>query len=305
MKQGLAIGIDLGATNIKGVLINQEGESVLQINHPIPIREDVDETGEEVWKNEVKSAISELKKKAGKQAVSVIGLAAPGIANEDNTAISHMPSRLIGLEGFVWQDFLAEDRIWVINDAHAALMGEVGFGVGKGYQNVVMLTLGTGVGGAMLINGKLYQGSNQMAGHLGHISVDSQGALGITKIPGSLEDAVGDAGVASRTYGRFISARELVKAYQDGDTLGTYFWLNSVRDLAVGISAITNAISPQLVILGGGIANAGDSLLKPLTEFLDIYEWAPGGNKILILRAKFSEYAGAIGAAYFGLSKNS
>ena len=110
---------------------------------------------------------------------------------------------------------------------------------------------------------------------------------------------------SSRTYGRFISARELVKAYQDGDTLGTYFWLNSVRDLAVGISAITNAISPQLVILGGGIANAGDSLLKPLTEFLDIYEWAPGGNKIFILRAKFNEYAGAIGAAYFGLSKNS
>lgn len=301
MKDRLAIGIDLGATNIKGVLISSDGEIIQQVNYPIP--EDVGQVQGDHWKNEVRNAIGVLRGKANR-AVSVIGLAAPGIANSDNTAISHMPGRLLGLENFIWQNFLEEDHVPVLNDAHAALMGEIGFGVGQGYQNVVMLTLGTGVGGAIFINGELYQGNNQMAGHLGHISVDSHGAAAITKVPGSLEDAVGSASVSRRTYGHFNSVQDLAKAYSLGDTLGTYFWLNSVRDLAVGISALTNAISPELVILGGGIANADDALFKPLTEFLNIYEWAPGGNKIKIRKAKFQEYAGAIGAASFGLVKN-
>ncbi len=301
MSPSLAIGIDLGGTNIKGVLISADGDIIQQVDRPVPLLEDGREGD---WKNEVKTILSWLKSRT-REEVSAIGLAAPGIANSDSTAIAHQPVKLEGLVDFVWQDFLGERRVWVINDAHAALMGEVGFGVGQGFQNVVMLTLGTGVGGALYVNGELYLGRNQMAGHLGHISVNSQGPLDIHKLPGSLEDSVANSTVSKRTYGRFNSVFDLVQAYNSGDTLGTYFWLCSVRDLAASISGITNAVSPELVILGGGIANAREALFKPLQEFMNVYEWAPGGSKIEIVRAKFNEYAGAIGAASFALTKKS
>jgi len=303
MTSKTAIGIDLGATNIKGVLVSGDGEILHEINHPIPIQEEMGKTEGAHWKSEVKNAIRTLKSET-EDPITALGLAAPGVANSENDAIAHMPQRLQGLENFKWQEYVGEDRIWVVNDAHAALLGEMAFGVGKGYKNVVMLTLGTGVGGAICINGELYQGNHQIAGHLGHISVNSGGSLGITNIPGNLEDAIGNATISKRSYGRFNSVLELVKSYQAGETLGTYVWLNSVRDLAVGICSLANALSPELIILGGGISKAGPDLFGPLKEFMDVYEWAPGGNKVAIKQAKYTDFAGAIGAAAFGLSNN-
>jgi len=227
-----------------------------------------------------------------------MGLSAPGLANESQDAIAFMPGRLEGLQDFKWADFLNVHSVMVLNDAHAALLAESTFGSGKGISNIVMLTLGTGVGGGVLIDGSIYKGFHGIAGHFGHTSLNAESRdLGITNMPGSLEDAFGEASVIRRSHGKFKSIKELVDAYYGGDHFATYLWLKSVRELAVGICSICNSFSPELVILGGGITKAEEALFSPLASFMDLYEWRPGGRTTNICRAQFDEYAGAIGAA--------
>ena len=120
-------------------------------------------------------------------------MAAPGLTNHSNQSIAHMPGRLQGLENLEWNRLLDHPGVRVLNDAHAALIAESRVGIGKGIRNQLMVTLGTGVGGAILVDGKLYQGFLQRAGHLGHMSLNSEGQPGILNIPGSLEEAFGNA----------------------------------------------------------------------------------------------------------------
>ncbi len=296
-----AIGIDLGGTHIKGVLLNARGEVLL---------ERVEQTAagpgdptEQPWKNSVKRMVNELRSNSP-HPIMAIGLAAPGLPNEGNSAIRILPERLNGLENFVWSDYLAEQEVWVTNDAHAALVAEAVFGVGKGVRNIVMLTLGTGVGGGLLINGELYQGNSQLAGHLGHMTLDADGDdPGITGMPGTLENAIGDATVLKRSFGRFASTKALVEAYEMGDVFASYVWLTSVRKLALGLCSLRNLLSPDLIILGGGITKTGKSLYRPLAEFMGVYEWKNVGKKCPVQHAHYSDFAGAVGAAGFAMTK--
>jgi glucokinase len=297
-----AIGIDLGGTWIKGVLMDiYTGEIVKQLYHPTNDANDRDDAH---WRQAVAETVADLRQQAGNlpggAAVKAIGLSAPGLPNDSNQYIAFMPGRLQGLEGFHWGHFL-NHPVHVVNDAHAALMAESRFGVAKGCRNVVMLTLGTGVGGGILINGQLYQGNFQKAGHLGHITVDAEGERDITNVPGSLEDAIGNATIEKRSLGRFTSTYQLLEAYKQGDYFAQWVWLSSVRKLAVGISSLVNCFSPDLVVLGGGITQAEDDLLLPLAEFMSLYEWRPGGQTTPIKIARFGDMAGAIGAASFAI----
>lgn len=101
--------------------------------------------------------------------------------------------------------------------------------------------------------------------------------------------------------GRYKYTHDLINACKEGDPFAGMIWLNSVKQLAVGIASITNILSPEAVILGGGITEAGDSLFKPLEDFIGLYEWRAGGNRTKILKAAFGDLAGAIGAAGFAL----
>jgi glucokinase len=293
-----AIGIDLGGTNIKGVLLNAAGEVLHQAMQATNSQDD----GRH-WQQAVAQMVRELTA-SSPHPVAAIGLAAPGLPNESNTAIRLMPGRLDGLENLVWSDYLQKKKVWVLNDAHAALMAEAQFGVGRGIKNIVLLTLGTGVGGGLLINGELYQGNGQMAGHLGHITLEADKEdPDITGIPGTLENAIGDATVARRSFGRYSSTQALVEAHLQGDSLATYVWLNAVRKLALGLCSLGNLLSPDLIILGGGITRSGDALFKPLADFIDVYEWKNTGKTTPIRQAQYSDMAGAVGAAGFALQK--
>lgn len=295
-----AIGIDLGGTHIKGVVIDEQGTILLQEHRDTGADAAEDPEGQG-WKNAVRETVHSLRQQFSGE-IQTAGMAAPGLANETNTAIACLPGRLQGLEGFVWGEFVGESFFPVINDAQAALIAESTFGAAMGYRNVAMITLGTGVGGGLLIDGKLHQGFLQRAGHLGHLTVNARSEyLGITSMPGNLEDAIGNSTVARRTFGRFQDTAELVHAYEAGDTFATYAWLQSVQQLAVGLAAIGNAISPELIVISGGITHAGKSLFGPLADFMDVFEWRPGGQKTEIREAKFSNFAGAIGAAAFGM----
>jgi len=292
----VTIGIDLGGTNIKGVLLNEQGQLLLQ--HSIPTSDGEDGK----WKEKVVEMVAYLRRHAD-GAIDVIGLSCPGLADEQNKCIIHLPNRLEGLINLDWEEAFGTST-FVMNDAHAALVAEATFGVLKGYQNAVLLTLGTGVGGGILINGELYQGQHQMAGHFGHICINpSDDETSIIGMPGSLEYAIGNYSVKRRSLGRFETTFDLVKAYEGGDVFATWLWLDLTRKLALTIASIANSLSPQMVVLAGGITQSGESLLQPLHSFLNIYQQWPAGKKTPIQIARFNDLAGAIGAAAFALAK--
>jgi glucokinase len=285
------IGIDLGATRIKAVAIDADGNLLHQHYEPTLDTDDAN------WKNAVAKAVGEIQFKI-QNSGTAIGISAPGLPNDDNTAIAFMPGRLQGLENFIWTDFLSA-RTFVLNDAIAAMMAEARYGAARGRKNVVMLTLGTGVGGAILINGKPYQGSFQKAGHIGHMVIDSEGEPDIIGMPGSLEDAIGNCTIEKRSSGKYSSTTQMLEAYRSGDGFAAEIWLMSVKKLAIGLATLTNILSPEMIILGGGISEAGDDLFQPLQKFMGLYEWRAGGNKTTIVKAGYGDLAGAVGAGCF------
>ena len=295
--QQITIGIDLGGTRIKAVALDENYQLLREHYQPT---NDGDST---VWKNAVLQAVNELERSL-KIKHAAVGLSAPGLPNEDNTAIAFMPGRLAGLEQFNWQQFLQRPS-FVLNDAVAALVGEATMGAAKNKKNVVMITLGTGVGGAILIDGKPYQGSFSKAGHAGHMVIDDGGPCDVTGMPGSLEDCIGNCTIERRSGGRFSSTHEMLAAVQNGDAFAKEVWLKSVRQLALGLATLANILSPELIVLGGGIAAAGNELFEPLAAYMDQFEWRPGGHQTTIVKATHGDLSGAAGAACYAISKQS
>ena len=224
----------------------------------------------------------------------------PGLPNEKNSAIAFMPGRMQGLENFEWSDYF-ESKTWVLNDAVSALMAEARLGAAKDQQHVVLADIGTGVGGAIMIHGKLYQGAFNKAGHMGHMVINDTGDPDVTGMPGSLEECFGNCTVEKRTGGKYLSTHQLLEACRQGDHFAKDAWLLSVKKLAIGLASITNIISPETIVLAGGITEAGNELFDPLNEYMEVYEWRAGGNKTAIVKAHFGDMAGAIGAACYAM----
>ena len=298
-----ALGLDLGGTHIKGALLHQ-GEIIDQYHtdtHDLP--DDLaDQSGKGQWKQAMHAMISQAKQRYPNTSLA-IGLAAPGIPDSNYTMIKYMPGRLQGLENLSWAEFLEEPSVSVLNDAQAALLAESRLGAAQQAQNVVLLTLGTGVGGGLLINGKPYGGSFQWAGHVGHTVVDSDGFPDITRVPGSIEEAIGNVSLPRRSFGRYQATHDLVADYRQGNPFASFLWLTSVQKLACTLASLVNLISPDVIVLGGGITKAGEALYEPLEAFMDVYEWRPGGQQTPIRQATFDDYAGAVGAALFALEQ--
>ena len=286
-----SIGVDLGGTNIKTVAVSREGQVLKFLTS-----ETADLEGS--WPQTIKAQLETIEQFMAQTPCS-IGIAAPGLAAKDGRSIAYMQGRLNGLEGFMWTDFLKTTTpVFVLNDAHAALLGEVWQGSAKGFSNVILLTLGTGVGGAVLADGRLLKGHIGRAGHLGHVTVNSDGNADIVGTPGSLEERIGNYNISERSQGRFNSTRELVEAHSRGDKYATSIWLRSVFHLAAAIASFINAFDPEIVIIGGGIAQAGPTLFEPLANYLDKFEWRPMNHRVPVISASLGHKAGAIGAAY-------
>ena len=287
--QPYAIGIDIGVTNVKSVCVTPGG----QILGRDSIVTDADNPE---WPHKINRLIDSIEQERG--SANAIGIAAPGLAAPDGSQISWMQGRLDAVQGLNWTEFLGRQKLVpVLNDAQAALLGEVWLGAAKGATNVALLTLGTGVGGALMVDGHLLKGHIGRAGHLGHISLNPDGARDIVKTPGSLENAMGNCTISQRSGGRFASTHELIAAYESGDAEAAKIWLRSVHLLAAGIASLINVADPQVVIIGGGIAGAEKSLFDPLRAKLEEFEWRPHGQRVQIVPAALGEYAGAIGAA--------
>jgi glucokinase len=288
-------GIDLGGSSVKAVAVTPEGRTLGQFNL------EFDPDAPMQWAERVRAALDEFQRELGSCPAS-IGVSAPGLAAADGRSIAVMPGRLEGLEGLDWTSWLkATKPVPVLNDAHAALMGEAWLGAARGFRNVILLTLGTGVGGAVISDGKLLRGAFGKAGHLGHLCLDTRGPPDVCGMPGSLEVAIGNWNIRERSGGRFETTHGLVAAHLAGDAEATRVWLESVRALACAIGSFANILDPEAVLIGGGIARSGAALFEPLQHFLDEVEWRPGGGRVKLLPAALGELAGAYGAAFNAL----
>lgn len=283
------IGIDIGGTQIKMGAFSPEGRMLTQWTRETGDRPT---TGAPAFAETVREMLRETN-----GADARIGIAAPGVAAKDGRSIAYQPGKMHGIEGFDWGNFLERDAP-VLNDAHAALLGEVWQGAAQGARDAILLTLGTGVGGAILSDGRLLKGAFGRAGHLGHSSVTESAERSIFGTPGSLEAAIGNYTVGVRSNGRFSSTRELIEAHRAGDSEATLVWVKSVRVLARAITSFINILDPEIVIIGGGITKAGPYLFEPLGEYLDELEWRPAGHRVRIVPATLGEWAGAYGAAW-------
>ena len=284
----VAIGLDLGGTQIKGVVVTWTGDI---LRREVRATND-DGTDSRTWAYIAKKLADHLGHDLA------VGVSAPGLPAGDRRSIAILPDRLHGMEGLDWTDFLDRAHLVpVANDAHSALAGEAWIGAARGLRNVIMLTLGTGVGGAILADGKILRGHLGRAGHLGHVCLDVAGSPGIVGTPGTLEDCIGNHNVAARTAGLFAATHELIAAYRTGDPEAVRLWLASIHALACAIASFVNVLDPEAVILGGGIAQAGDAVFEPLRAELARIEWRPGGHAVKLLPATLGEWAGAIGAA--------
>lgn len=258
-----AIGVDLGGTRIKSVAVTASGDRLLEAC------DDTDDAPLD-WVDRIRSRMASIGRALGEPAAGV-GLAAPGLAAPDERGIAWMQGRLSALEGLDWTERLG-CAVRVLNDAHAALLGEAWLGAAAGSNDVVLLTLGTGVGGAVLVDGRLLRGHLGRAGHFGHLCLDPDGEPDIVGTPGSLENMIGDCTVNARSAGAFASTERLVAAHCAGDAQATAIWLRSIHRLACGIVSLANAFDPEIVVVGGGISNAAGALFDPLGRFMERLE---------------------------------
>jgi|TARA_B110000037_G_C17118650_1_gene504820 glucokinase len=295
-------GIDIGGTKIKSILLNEQDEIIEQNE---TLTEDSSAQPKR-WKQKVIDLINIKSQELDPQNKGLVqfGISAPGLTDASNTQILHMPGRLAGLEHYNWSTELNKN-IYVVNDGHSACLAEYhSYYKQKNIQNLLLLTLGTGVGGGAILDGKLFQGAIQRAGHFGHITIDHTGSSIATNMVGSLEYAMGNFSVSERTHGKYTSVKELVSSYRQGEELASYWWLSSIQKLATGLVSLSNAFSPEIIVLGGGITTgSGDDLMNPLHKFMSLYEWRPGSHQVKVIQAQHKEFAGAIGAAFFAKSQ--
>jgi glucokinase len=290
----LAIGLDIGGTETKAVVVDTQGNRLIHNSEPTAL---AGQAGRDDVLARLRDRIASLRAEVGRP-IGHLGVAIPGMASRDERSVAWLPAEKLALEGVNFADALGWPRaVPVLNDAHAALLGEVWCGGATSKRDVVMLTLGTGVGGAILCDGKLVRGANRRAGHLGHIGIGTDAPPGICGMPGSLEHSIGDVSIARRSNGRFTKTRALVVAARAGDADAARMWDRSLKDLAYAIASFINMLDPEVIVISGGIAKAGDDLFLPLAKHLASIEWRPTGTGVPIVPAALGEWAGAIGAA--------
>lgn len=305
------VGIDLGGTFIKGGIVNGAGE--ILCDNKVPTESDL---GAEKVAENIAMLVDTLLKTAGieKSSVVGIGMGAPGM-------IDSKAGTVIYSNNLRWKDFAlgssVEQRtglpVKIANDANVAALGEVKFGAAKGLEDVVMLTLGTGVGGGIISGGRLIEGNKSVGAELGHMVIVGDGELCSCGRRGCLEAyASATALIRDTKYAMEVHrdskmweigsidnvTGKTAFDYKDSDPYAKEVVDRYIRYLAFGITDFANIFRPQVILLGGGVCAQGDALVKPLQALLDRDLFAGSlGPQVKIEIAKLGNTAGLLGAA--------
>ena len=298
----LALGLDIGATSIKAAAVNLNGELVQRFHQPSPRSlEDLQQF--------IRSAREQLR-----EPICGIGIGCRGLIDAPSTRINRIPGDLQFLQGKLLNEIVESDvPVLADNDARVALIGEVLWGAARGVRNAILLTLGTGIGGAVLADGIILHGKSGAAGHLGHISLDMDGGLCICGNRGCLETRFSSRAIESdylahlhRGAAAKLSANSdeqtpnvesILAAAVDGDPRAQCVLDRATEYLTAALVSLVNIFDPDVVILGGNIAAAGSQLFDPLREQVAARTRPMLGRDVPIVQQSILGFGGVAGAA--------
>jgi len=298
-----AIGIDFGGTSVKlGVA---RGAELLQTAEPI---ETAAHPGPAALIGAMAARVAELRTTFPD--IAAIGCGVPGLVDFDNGYV-HELTNVPGWKHIPLRTILSEKTglpCVIENDANAMTYAEWRYGAGRGLCNVVALTLGTGVGGGLVLNNRMYRGSAFSAGEIGQMSVDYNGKSGHYGNLGALEKYIGNNQIAEHAVQRYAEAgvtrsiesctpKAIATAAKEGDTIARQIWEEIADWLGTTLSSIAWLLNPDAFVIGGGVALAGDLLFDPLERKVQSMLSTVVWEKLQILPARYSNEAGIIGNA--------
>ena len=304
-----AIGIDVGGTKVAGLRLAEDGAVLDRMERPTPA-DDVSATVE---------TVSELAAELAAAGGEALGVGAAGMVDFDAGVLRYAPN--LAWREIPLRDLLSERTglpCVMDNDANVAAWGEYRFGAARGYRHVLVVTVGTGIGGGIVANGELFRGAHGFAAEIGHIIVEPDGPLcgcgnrgcweqvasgrALDRLARAEVDRDPAGRIAALAAGAEVSGRHVSEAARGGDPPATAIFAAVGRRLGEGIAGLVNILDPEVVIVGGGVAEEGAVLLDPARHaFLDAVEASEHRPEVPVLAATLGNDAGAIGAAALGL----
>ncbi|MGB9621119.1 MAG: ROK family protein [Brevinematia bacterium] len=304
------IGVDLGGTNIKAGIVNDEGKVISSLSVPTEAQQGWGKVIENI-----KRVISTLLNEDG---IKAIGVGVPGPVDFEKGLIREMPAiqgaKNVNIVKELYNEFMKP--VFVDNDANNFTLGEIVFGVAKGKKNVIGITLGTGIGGGIVIDGKLYRGSKNYAGEIGHITIVPNGLqcncgkFGCWEAYASATSIIKEAlsykrrGIETKLKDypeERIEAKTIFDLAKEGDKFCEGIVNRAFFYLGIGISSLINIFNPEMIVIGGGMSLAGDYLLNPVKEIALQNTMPPLRDEVEIVISRSGNNAGMLGAA--GLAK--
>jgi len=284
------IGVDLGGTKILAGVIDADGRIERQASRPTPV------DSQEALLAGLDAAVEELRD----DGIVAVGFGIPSRLNQKTGQVEGSVN--IPLEGFDLRSRMSERfglPVGIENDANAATLGEFRVGAGRDAQTMVMLTLGTGCGGGVVLDGALYRGWAE----LGHMVVEYDGipCQGSCTGRGHLEGYVtGTAATkfAREAFGPESSSRELLARASEDDGRALEILENMGRRLGAGMGTLANIFDPELIVIGGGFAVALEYMLAPAIEVMRREALAPEPDRVRVRQAELGHLAGLIGAGF-------
>jgi glucokinase len=292
LEQSRVIGVDVGGTKILAAVVSRDGSLGARLERPS------DHSSQDALLAELDSLVEELHQQ--EPDAQALGFGVP--SRIDQQAGRALKSVNIPLEGVDLRDRMRERHglpVALDNDANAAAIAEWQAGAARGAQDVVMLTLGTGVGGGLILDGKPYRGATGSGAELGHIVLEPGGPPCGCGGFGHLESfAAGPAAdrVARALYGDGSNAHDLVNRAREGEAEATEALAGVGRYLGAGIASLINVFEPEVVVVGGGFGVAGELLLAPAREVVAVEGLEPARDNVRIVEAELGVEAGVIGA---------
>ena len=312
------IGIDLGGTNIVAAVVDEKYNIIAKAKTPTAVPRSA-----ELIFDDIAKVCKEAVEKAGltMNNISSVGLGTPGTVNSDgviefanNLNFDNVPAKDMIIER------LGDKPVYVANDANCAALGEAYAGCGNGAKNFIAVTLGTGVGSGVIIDGKIVTGVNNAGGECGHmvIVVDGEactcGRHGCWEAYASATALINQTKKAMEQYpdsvmhqlakeeGK-VSGKTAFDAMRRGDIAGIKVVDQYVKYVACGIINLVNALQPEIICVGGGICNEGVTLLRPLRRYIEAERYSVYSKiQTKILKAELGNDAGIIGAAILGVA---
>ncbi len=307
------IGIDVGGTNVKIALVDENGKIIYSNSVPTYAQ-----MGYEYTVNNIKQAIKDLMKETNTQSTDIqgIGFDFPGQV-DCKTGVVKLAPNIPGwvnvpIAQMIEEEFNIPTRI--DNDVRCAALGEMKFGAGRGCENFICITVGTGIGSGLVVNGKLVRGAANAAGEIGHIKLQMKdGPICGCGDTGCLEAfASGPSIVAmAQEYlkgGKSTKFREMAadgeitpyivaKAAEAGDPVARRIFAIVGEYIGLGLTSVINLLNPERVIIGGGVAEAGELLLEPIRKTIKERAMVVAGQSVEIVPAELGNSAGVIGAS--------